>query len=785
MFKTILLIMFLSFNLFSAPKDLRIGVIFDGDSYINEELLALFQKDIEEILNSRRTIILKPENILKGNWNKEEIVKNIEILNSNDDIDLILAFSFISPDVFLKNKNLKKPIIYPFIIDTNVEHVASDFKDNPKAKKYFSYTKLPYDLSEDLKILNEIRAFKKIILITNPLYKDLFTEIANQSKYKSMIEVKAIETGNVKKFLKELKITSPKDTSVYYAINNQLGIDEFIELIKGINQKKMASFSISGKFAVKSGVLATLVSQNEFKMVSRRTALNIEKLIIRNRVAYGLSKFINIEKELNINKDTLKEIGVHLDWNILDDANLYSDKTKVNNKDLYTLDRTIKEAVDKNLDIIAQVRSVEAKEEDIKTAVREFLPKLDLSASGIWIDKDRAESSLGMFKEKSIVGEATVTQLIYAESAFANKSMKESIRDMDKHKLTQIKEDIAKDSAYIYLNLLSINAYINILSENLKLSKKYLRMAKLRQRIGVKGPGDIYRWESQVATDRKTLLDMKTNKKVASMIFNRLLHRDLEAEINLKDVDFNSKGLITSYFNMKKIRTKHDFRLFRDILVKLGLRNSSEIRQIESAINLKKRYKTSLGRSFWAPTVALQGKASYNAWSDTPETNLPPQFESLLPSQNKLNWSVALVVNLPIFDGAKKMSESSKTKKEILQLYAQKSSIMQKLEEQVRAASFKAGVSFRGINLSNQAKIAADKTLDLIEDAYAKGVVDNIALIDIQRTKNNASQAAISAKYQFLADIINLQRTLGKVTFILTTEDSKEFKKEIKEINKK
>jgi len=768
--------------IFSAPKELNIGVIFDGNSYINDQLLALFQQNIEEVLNGRRTIVLKPENILKGDWSKETIVKNIETLNSNDNIDLILSFSFVTSNTFLSNKDLKKPIVYPFIIDVKVEKIVENLKNNQNAKKYFSYTKLPYDISQDLKVFNSIRPFKKLILITNPLYKELFTKIINNSKYKSMTEVKVIKEGEVKKFLKELKIENPKTTSVYYAINNQLGIDEFRELTNGINEKKLASFSISGELAIKNGVLATLVNRNEFKTVSRRTALNIERLIIGKKSAHSLNKFINIQKELTINEDTLKKIGLYLDWSILDEVNMYSDKEKVDNSNNYTLKRAIDEAIEKNLDIIAQVRSVEAKEEDIKTAVREFLPKLNLSASGSWIDKDRAEASLGIFKQKSIIGEATVTQLIYADKAFANKSIKESVRNMDKYKLVQIKEDIAKDSAYIYLNLLSIRAYINILKDNLKLSKKYLRMAKLRKRIGVKGPGDIYRWESKVATDRKSLLDMKNNEKVASIVFNRLLHRELEAEINLDEVKVNSEGLITSYFDIKFIKTKHDFKLFRNVLVKIGLRNSSEIKQLESAINAKKRYKTSVNRGFWAPTVALQGKASYNIWSDTPDSNIPP---GLIPTQDKLNWSIGLLVNLDLFDGAKKMSESTKTKKEILQLYAQKSSIMQKLEEQVRAASFKTGVSFKGIALSNEARDASEKTLNLVEDAYAKGVVDNITLLDIQTTRNNAHQAAISAKYQFLADLINLQRTLGKVNFILTEEGSKEFKEEIEKIKNK
>ena len=93
--------------------------------------------------------------------------------------------------------------------------------------------------------------------------------------------------------------------------------------------------------------------------------------------------------------------------------------------------------------------------------------------------------------------------------------------------------------------------------------------------------------------------------------------------------------------------------------------------------------------------------------------------------------------------------------------------IQELIEQQIRSSIHKMGSSFPGIKLSRDAAEAARKSLDLVVDAYSRGAVSIIELIDSQNAANFAELGAEVAVYTFLIDFMATQRATGNPHFFL------------------
>jgi len=92
----------------------------------------------------------------------------------------------------------------------------------------------------------------------------------------------------------------------------------------------------------------------------------------------------------------------------------------------------------------------------------------------------------------------------------------------------------------------------------------------------------------------------------------------------------------------------------------------------------------------------------------------------------------------------------------------------------------KAGASYAGIEQSQKAAEAANKSLDLVTDAYSQGVVSIIELIDAQNAALTASLSAANAVFDFLIDFFEVERSVGQFSFFRTSEEQAQFNQSLK-----
>jgi outer membrane protein TolC len=90
----------------------------------------------------------------------------------------------------------------------------------------------------------------------------------------------------------------------------------------------------------------------------------------------------------------------------------------------------------------------------------------------------------------------------------------------------------------------------------------------------------------------------------------------------------------------------------------------------------------------------------------------------------------------------------------------------QRVEQRVRTSLHFMRGSWVKIDLTRAAATASSENFRLTQDAYRRGVGDILDVLDAQREALIANEAAASGVYDFLIDLIQVQRAIGRFEYL-------------------
>ena len=138
-------------------------------------------------------------------------------------------------------------------------------------------------------------------------------------------------------------------------------------------------------------------------------------------------------------------------------------------------------------------------------------------------------------------------------------------------------------------------------------------------------------------------------------------------------------------------------------------------------------------------------------------------------------WSVGVFATIPIFEGTAKVARQTQSAEEVARLRVQRASVSEKVDARLRVALLEMQSSLLGIDLSRQAAEAARSNLTIVTDTYRRGAATIVELLDAQRASLVADQNAANVTYQFLIDLMRVQRAVNRFDFFTTSEDTDDF----------
>lgn len=743
----------------------RIGIVSDGPWARHPESVEVFKKEIKILAEGEFDIRFPEGRVLDGGWRVDGVNNALDTLLEAPDVDLIIAFGFVATSEACKRKKLQKPVFAPFVVDERLQKFPQ--KNGATGVENLNYINVQKSIVKEVKTFNEIAPFKKLTIIADDFEIKALPEVSRYVKAHGeengiQVEFVGYEAG-AEKTLEKL---SASTEAVFVTSLLRMPPEEFDKLVRGLTDRMLPSFSFWGMADVELGILATMTPRSNLQHLARSVAVNILE-VLRGEKAGALPVSFSGEQTLSINWATAKAIEVYPRWDIITEAELLEDHVGGNGRRL-TLEDAVKESVRANLDLKAADRAVAAGAQDVKKSRAALLPQIALGTEAAVIDSDRARFAQGQAPEKTWTGSASAGQVLYSDKAWTGFAVQKYAQESRMENRDSLRLDIMNSAAIAYLNVLRAEAVLNIQSDNLKLTRANLERSKVRVSVGAAGPEEVYRWESELANRLQEVLAAESSLYDARSEMNRIMGRPLTeefapAEAGVKDpLPVVKDQRIFTYFE-----TPRKIRVLRDFLMAEAQARSPELRAIDARLAASTRTLVSAKREFWLPTVELKGSVTEMFDKGGDGSEFPP---SPLGVPDDTSWAVGVSASLPLFSGGGKSAELRRSREEIARLDAERQATAHRISQRTLVAMNRIRASYPGIRLSKNAAESAGNNLQLVTDSYVRGVLSIIDLLDAQNLALVAEQQAANAVYDFLTDLMEVQRSVGE--FFLYGDDA-------------
>ncbi|MFN8653868.1 MAG: TolC family protein [Gemmatimonadales bacterium] len=747
-----------------AAERFDVGVVLDGPSLTNDSARAVLEGEVLTIAPGNVRFPARAR--LTGDYTTAGVNAAIERLLADKDVDLVLALGPIGSHLLATRKALAKPAIAALVIDARLQGLP--LSNGTSGVKQLGYIDLELPLARTFEVFHQVVPFRQLALLVHPGVAGAIPGLAERARDAARAQGATLTlvpvTGSAADALAAIPATCD---AVYLGSLDALPSAAVDTLLDGLVRRKLPAFALQGRALTGRGALVSYAAEDDLARRARRIASSIQR-IQDGEDAGTLPVALPSIPQLTVNLATARAIGFSPGWQVLTDAILLHEEAPATGP-RWSLAGVAREALSTNLDLKAADQAVRTGAQDTRINRAALLPQVQAEATGTMIREATAAKSLGQRAEREGAAQVVFSQSLYDDQNWAGYRIAqngERVRLADRQR-TRL--DVVLRATTAYLNVLRSRAIARVEREDLALTRSNLEVAQLKERVGAAGLSDVYRWQAALAQSRRRVLDADARSQVAALELNSSLNRPLEEAFQAEDASIGDPALLVSDPRLLAyLGNPATFALFRDFSAREGVSASPEIQALEAQIASEERRGTAAKRAFFIPSLSLQGGASSllgrsGAGAETPTIAGMPLERG--PDQT---WSLQLKATLPLFTGFAREAQVARASSEVERLSLTRQAAALSIAQQVRGALQLAGASWANIAQARLAADAAGKNLELVRDAYGRGAVNVITLLDAQQAALEANEAAANAVYDFLIDLMNAQRAQGTFDLLYT-----------------
>lgn len=761
-----------------AEHRVNVGVVFDGPHPGNAAVLRAIEEETTALAQNGLAIEFPEAKRAEGDWTAVGARNAIDRLMKDKKVDMVMALGAIASADLCRRGPLAKPGIAVFALDREVAQWPR--KEAGSGVKNLVYITAPGTFKRDLE------SFKKLAPVANLavlLPAPLCSEVPGMAKVGEGLGLKLSAVSATASPSETLAALPSGVEAVYLGPGTPLNGEDLKVIANGLTDRHLPSFGSGGKDMAAAGILGAALPDDELQRRARRAALLLRRIVM-GEAPETLPIDLPVGPHLCINMATARALGISPSWDIRTDAEVLNEDSEETSRQI-TLASTVEEALYANLELKAADHNVAAGAQNIREAKSKLRPQLEATALGVNIDPDRAQASNGLQPEWTFKTSLTLTQVLYAEPAYANIEAQKHLQRGREMERERQRLDLVLETATAYITVLRARAYERITNDLLTRVREHQQTARIRREAGIAGPIEVNRWQTEVATARKNVTDAEAKRAAAQIALNRLLDRPQTelfepAEITQRDTAFaGDDGELARLLGNPK-----DFEQLREFLLSEGLSRSPELAQYDAGIAAQGRALQSYERSYYVPIIAAQAQVSEELYKGgkgtTSEVSIPVLPISIsLADLDETEWQVGLKATLPLYSGGARKAARIRAEETLSKLKIERSATAGKLEQAIRSAAQLTQSSYVAIVQARDAADAARKTYEAVKNLYAQGEASMLDLLDAQTARSVSEELAMNSFYEYLAWVVKTQRASNSFDFLMSSEERAQWRQRL------
>ena len=293
--------------------------------------------------------------------------------------------------------------------------------------------------------------------------------------------------------------------------------------------------------------------------------------------------------------------------------------------------------------------------------------------------------------------------------------------------LLDLQQTVLLDVATTYYQILTNERSVEVLKNSVLVQEERVRDMEGRQRAGIARPLDVAQTLAQASATRVQLVQAQNNVRNA---------RQLIAFLTTAPVQ--QSPLIDRLVVPSELMT-------RDQAVHLAEETRQDARAAEAGMDAA-RQAVQQAISAWYPSVTLNLDYFLKRFAGGP-----------------VEWSGALQMNLPIFNGGAIHADVRTAWSQLRQAYLSQQQTRRQIAEQVQVAYENVIDSNRRISELHVEVAAAAEALRQAESAYSAGLGTNLDRITAQDQLLSAQLSLASEEFNYKVFYLNLLRSMGRL----------------------
>ena len=421
--------------------------------------------------------------------------------------------------------------------------------------------------------------------------------------------------------------------------------------------------------------------------------------------------------------------------------------------DVLTLEESVDIALEQSLAVLSADEEIRAKEFEERSAKAEFYPKLSTSYTYTRLDSDTVNDAktttyfynpltgthlpreVSPLDRNNYQWNVTATQPLFTGWRLTMSRDLASIGvDTAKIQKETAVQDLVLDVKAAYFAILKTEKLQNVATRAVEQLEGHLAVAQAFYDEGITAKNELLQTEVQMAQARQDLITAINGVALAKSLFNKLLRRGLNKEVQIKDIlDYRPVQL--------------DF----DEALKKAELNRPEIQEVLFNV-LSAEKGVVLSKSDYYPTASLIA----NYQRETDDILLESD-----PGQDADNWTITLQGEWTFWEWGKKRHDVAAAMARLAKARYLLNEIKDNIQLELKEAYLSLREAEKNIQVAKKAVVQAEENYRMNEERYKQQVATSTDVLDAQTLLTQAQTNHFNALSDYNISWARLERAMG------------------------